>query len=241
MLRSVAWGYLWVNNWNFTIKNTVQCNTTREDLEVWRPNDVVEWGKKNTYFIFGRCRIQISANRPAVPRKQSFPADTAIVSQFRLSSDSLFSSRTIYWHYTVLTTYNINPLNAELNPICHLLALLGAHHILHVSRIRVDRIRNVLITQHSGPFRWRLYFLGYLRSLMTHIHKSPQHQISRKFVQWQMRCSFRTDERKWQSKRAFFANMRTRPKPQKKNILWLSDIKSGKTPLKCSLNINFIP
>jgi hypothetical protein len=28
-------------------------------------------------------------------------------------------------------------LNAELNPICHLLALLGAHHILHVSRIRV--------------------------------------------------------------------------------------------------------
>ena len=29
-----------------------------------------------------------------------------------------------------------NPLNAELNPICHLLALLGAHHILHVSRVR---------------------------------------------------------------------------------------------------------
>jgi len=29
----------------------------------------------------------------------------------------------------------INPLNAELNPICHLLVLL-AHHILHVSRIR---------------------------------------------------------------------------------------------------------
>jgi hypothetical protein len=31
----------------------------------------------------------------------------------------------------------LNPLNAKLNPICHLLALLGAHHILHVSRIRV--------------------------------------------------------------------------------------------------------
>ena len=31
----------------------------------------------------------------------------------------------------------LNPLNAELNPICHLLALLGAHHFLHVSRIRV--------------------------------------------------------------------------------------------------------
>jgi hypothetical protein len=30
----------------------------------------------------------------------------------------------------------INPLNAELIPICHPLALLGAHHILHVSRVR---------------------------------------------------------------------------------------------------------
>jgi len=32
-----------------------------------------------------------------------------------------------------------NPLNAELNPICHLLALLGAHHILHVSGVRVKQ------------------------------------------------------------------------------------------------------
>ena len=31
----------------------------------------------------------------------------------------------------------INPLNPELNPICYLLALLGAHHFLHVSRIGV--------------------------------------------------------------------------------------------------------
>ena len=28
----------------------------------------------------------------------------------------------------------LNPLNAEINPICHLLALFGAHHILDVSR-----------------------------------------------------------------------------------------------------------
>jgi len=34
----------------------------------------------------------------------------------------------------------INPLNAELNPICHLLALLGAHHIFHVSGLRVKYI-----------------------------------------------------------------------------------------------------
>jgi hypothetical protein len=31
----------------------------------------------------------------------------------------------------------INPLNAELHPFCHLLAL-SAHHILHVSGLRVN-------------------------------------------------------------------------------------------------------
>jgi hypothetical protein len=35
-------------------------------------------------------------------------------------------------------------LNAELNPICHLLALVGAHHILHVSRIKVKLLKAVL-------------------------------------------------------------------------------------------------
>ena len=35
-------------------------------------------------------------------------------------------------------TEKFNPLHAELNSICHLLALLGAHHILHVSRIRTN-------------------------------------------------------------------------------------------------------
>ena len=33
----------------------------------------------------------------------------------------------------------VNLLNTELNPIRHLLALLGARHIVHVSRIRVNR------------------------------------------------------------------------------------------------------
>jgi len=36
-------------------------------------------------------------------------------------------------------TSEINPLNAELNPICHLLALLGARHIFHVSGLRVNK------------------------------------------------------------------------------------------------------
>jgi len=36
-----------------------------------------------------------------------------------------------------ITLDYINPLKAELNPICHLLSLLGANHIFHVSVLRV--------------------------------------------------------------------------------------------------------
>jgi len=36
-----------------------------------------------------------------------------------------------------LLVNKINHMKTALNPICHLLALLGAHHILHVSGIRV--------------------------------------------------------------------------------------------------------
>jgi hypothetical protein len=39
---------------------------------------------------------------------------------------------------------HLNPLNAELNPICPLLALLVTHLILHVSRIRVNPMRLIL-------------------------------------------------------------------------------------------------
>ena len=41
-----------------------------------------------------------------------------------------------------------NPLNAELNPICYLLALLGAHHFLHVSRIRVKSLTLTLLMSY---------------------------------------------------------------------------------------------
>ena len=39
---------------------------------------------------------------------------------------------------------DFNPLNAELNPICHPLALLEDHHILHVSRIKVKGLQTAL-------------------------------------------------------------------------------------------------
>ena len=52
-----------------------------------------------------------------------------------------------------------NPLKPELNSICYLLALLGAHHFLHVSRIRVK----------SLTLRW----------LMSYIYGAPILDVSR--------------------------------------------------------------
>ena len=37
--------------------------------------------------------------------------------------------------YTAIIS--VNPLKAKLNSICHFLAFLGAHHIFHVSGVRV--------------------------------------------------------------------------------------------------------
>jgi hypothetical protein len=36
-------------------------------------------------------------------------------------------------------TVSVNPLHAELDPICHLLILLRARHIFHVSGLRVKQ------------------------------------------------------------------------------------------------------
>ena len=53
----------------------------------------------------------------------------------------------------------VNPLNPELNPVCCLLALLGANHFLHVSRIRVKSLT--------------------LRVLMSYIYGAPILDVSR--------------------------------------------------------------
>ena len=53
----------------------------------------------------------------------------------------------------------LNPLKPELNPICYLLALLGAHNFLHVSGIRVK-----LLT---------------FRRLMSYIYGAPILDVSR--------------------------------------------------------------
>ena len=55
---------------------------------------------------------------------------------------------------------DLNRLNAELNPICHLLALLGVHHFLHVCRIRVKEMRGYPHLKEEALDRtmWRARF-----------------------------------------------------------------------------------
>jgi hypothetical protein len=55
----------------------------------------------------------------------------------------------------------INPLNAKLNSICHLLALLGAHPILHVSRIRVNLSGNEMAYKNSEKLQLSKKKIGY--------------------------------------------------------------------------------
>ena len=50
----------------------------------------------------------------------------------------------------------VNPLNAGLNPICHLLALLGAHHIFHVSGLTVNRTPAATFTTGTHQIGWQL-------------------------------------------------------------------------------------
>ena len=69
---------------------------------------------------------------------------TTVVTRQKLSSARIFNffflrsigMTSLFKHRNLV----LNPLNAELNPIRHLLALVGARHIVHVSRIRVKSL-----------------------------------------------------------------------------------------------------
>jgi len=76
---------------------------------------------------------------------------------FFFSKSSLKIRRTTV--FGMPTAAAVNPLKPELNPICYLLALLGAHHFLHVSRIRVKLLA--------------------FRLLMSYIYGAPILDVSR--------------------------------------------------------------
>ena len=88
-----------------------------------------------------------------------FVVDGEAVEQFHLPAVLFPLTLSLHTHsQTECNDSILNPLNAELNPICYLLALLD-HHFLHVSRIRVK-----LLT---------------LRLLMLYIYGAPILDVSR--------------------------------------------------------------
>ena len=63
----------------------------------------------------------------------------------------------------------LNPLNAELNPMCCLLALL-AHHFLHISRIRVKSLSLRLLMSYIYIYIYGAPILDVSRSHTTTHH-----------------------------------------------------------------------
>ena len=70
----------------------------------------------------------------------------------------------------------INPLKPELNPICYLLALLGAQHFLHVSRIRVKLLTFRLLMSYIYIYIYMyIYVYGVPILDVSRSHTTTQH------------------------------------------------------------------
>ena len=95
----------------------------------------------NSYLLFvfaghtGWRILSVNATQRRIGRSRCFWQKLTIIHCIRFLSAPSHSD-------------DINPLNAELNPICYLLALLGAHHFLHVNRIRVKSLTRRLLKSY---------------------------------------------------------------------------------------------
>ena len=108
-----------------------------------------------------RYRTKIHSNFPGCVKDsqiQELPTDDT---QIRTVPEWTMRNYHEAFHYVhfLYRNYIFNPLNPELNPICYLLAVLGAHHFLHVSRIRVKSLT--------------------FRRLMSYIYGAPILDVSR--------------------------------------------------------------
>ena len=131
-----------------------QCRKSLEGLDDWltvhRSITLVNFqlDAQNSYLFIYNTFIKILYTFRALPCSSSGG----------LRRNCLYAASGIVTLCRWLSCAPVNPLNAELNPICYLLALL-AHHFLHVSRIRVKSLT--------------------LGLLMSYIHGAPILDVSR--------------------------------------------------------------
>jgi len=130
--------------------------------------------KSNKYYIFEVCVFSLLclAYMMRAPYCHLWPVPLYSILPNYLINGTIFEKK--FWDYWDVCIYNvwfdylynfclkdfsilkemseiwseINPLKPELNPICYLLALLGAHHFLHVSRIRVKLLTSRLLMSY---------------------------------------------------------------------------------------------
>ena len=88
----------------------------------------------------GQRRSYGDASDAAAPRGRIHRAAKRV-------AEWMFENETNWFHS------HFNPLKPELNPICYSLALLGAHHFLHVSKIRVKLLtfRLLMLYIYGAP------------------------------------------------------------------------------------------
>ena len=151
-----------------------------QEKEIWSPSRNAAFKSIRTYHAlweFGLEQLRpIPGSRVLLQKRTSL--NNKIHCSFRNATinDNVWQNRPlirirsrfvpIYTPNSYLRKTNVNPLNPELNPICYLLALLGAHHFLHVSRIRVKLLTFRLLMSYT----YRAPILDVSRSHTTMQH-----------------------------------------------------------------------
>ena len=111
------------------------------------------------------CFVRLSEQRVGIPIqlcniKLNAPITEMVCAHCAVRTESLNTIQFVFF----------NPLNPELNPICYLLALLGAHHFFHVSRIRVKLLTFRLLMSYIYIYIYGAPILDVSRSQTTTQH-----------------------------------------------------------------------
>ena len=138
------------------VPKIISWQLSRSPGERWE--GILKWANDNSSFlnvVIPLCSITLINN-------YNFPSNTTCNVNCALQQHvSTYESH----HQAVF-----KPLNPELNPICYLLALLGAHHFLHVSRIRVKILTFRRLISYIYIYMYGVPILDVSRS-----HTTTQH------------------------------------------------------------------